>query len=95
MQIDKKMLFQTLFGTTEFPAGTLIITPIANIHRKINYQYPTIEKTKGWWPRTKIRINSKNISVLKIPPGSHIKDCLESLNPKKIKKLFFWDSLVL
>jgi len=90
MEIDKKMVFQTFFGTKELPTGILIITSIGKIYRKINSKYPIIEKTtKGWWQRVKIKINSKNVSVLKIPPGPHIKDCLQSIDHKKVKKIIF------
>lgn len=83
----KKKIFNVFFGNSELPEGEVIITPISKIYQKIKNIYPLVEESEGWWPRVKIEINSNLVTLLKVPLSSHIKDCLEALDPKSIKKI--------
>jgi len=87
MEIDKKKVFSTFFGSSELPEGTIVMTSIGKIYKSIGTKYPPIEKTRGWWERMKVKINSRKTLILKVPLGSHMKDCLEVFNPRRIKKI--------
>lgn len=87
MKYDKEKMFKIFFGNPNFPKGIIIITPISKIYKQIGSKYLLMEKTKGWWQRVKIKINSTPVTLLKIPPGPHIKDCLKTFNPKEVKKV--------
>jgi len=87
MEVNKKKVFATFFGTPELPNGSVIITPINKIYKKIKSKYSVIEETKGWWQRIRVKINSRIVLILKIPPGSHIKDCLKIIDSEKIQTI--------
>lgn len=87
MEINKKRVFATFFGKPEIPRGSVVITPISKIYKRIKSKYPLTEETNGWWRRMKIKINSKRVLILKVPPGAQIKDCLKTFDSEKIKKV--------
>ena len=89
MKLNKEKAFEVFFGTFELPEGIIIITPISKIYKEIQSQHHFIEKSKGWWQRTKTHINSTPVTILKIPQGYCIKDCLKTFDYKKIKKVIF------
>jgi len=86
---NKEKAFKVFFGKSKLPEGLVILTPISKIYKKIKTQYPLIEKSKGWWQRAKVCIDSAPVTILKIPQGSCIKDCLKTFDYKKIKKVIF------
>ncbi len=87
MKGNLEKIFFTFFGAFELPKGYVILTPINKIYEKIKAHYPLIEETKGWWKRTKIKVNSNPVTILKVPLGSHIKDCFEIFVPSRIRKI--------
>jgi nucleoside phosphorylase len=87
--IHQKIFF-TFFGTYSLPRDILVITPISKIFSILENSFPIEEKTKGWWERAVLKINSSLVTLLKIPSGTnYIRDCLGVLDPKIIKGVIF------
>jgi nucleoside phosphorylase len=86
----RQKIFFTFFGTYSLPRDILVITPISKIFSILANSFPIEEKTKGWWERAVLKIDSSLVTLLKIPSGTnYIQDCLDSLDSKMIKGLIF------
>jgi nucleoside phosphorylase len=86
----RQKIFFTFFGTYSLPKNIVVITPISKIFSILEKSFPMEEKTKGWWERRVLKINSFSVTLLKIPSGTnYIQDCLDVLDPKMIKGLIF------
>jgi len=86
----RQRIFFTFFGTYSLPRDIVVITPISKIFSILENSFPIEEKTKGWWERLVLKINSSSVTLLKIPSGTnYIQNCLDSLDSKMIKGLIF------
>lgn len=88
MKFNRKKAFEVFFGSPDI-SETVIITPISRIYKEIKEHYLPVEKTRGWWEKMEIKNNFNSVSVLNIPQGNIIKDCLRTLNPKEIERVIF------
>lgn len=90
MKFNKKKALQIFLGSRESLSSNLILTPISEIYKEIKKHYLVIKETKGWWYFMKLSIDSEQIAVIKVPHGSHIRDCLEVINPEDVKRIIFF-----
>lgn len=83
---NKEKACEKFFGSSNL-GDILIITPITLIYDSLFKTYENIIHTSGWWNHKMINLNSKSISILKIPQGYSILDVLECID-KKDKIIF-------
>jgi len=89
MKFNKEKARRVFLGSCEPLTSNLILTPISEIYKEIKKYYSVIKETKGWWYFLKLSIDSEQIAVIKAPYGSYIRDCLEVVNPKDVKRIIF------